>query len=247
MEIGPRSSQTIETFAGYTAECSESSGGGGPVKCIEPTSRALHLIREFGNEHVTSFAAGTGEPDKSSGQLTKRLFKEALTTAMINMKLNLVDGKPSLIPIPECSRLYIGSVGCAYDRNALHEHGITHVLCVCNKIRMKYPGEFAYKRIPIEDNADVSIVRLLDEAMSFIRSALEDEGNVLVHCYQGKSRSATICMAFMISEYGYSVQSALEIVRRVRPKAQPNPYFISVLQQFEMKCRQHEPLPANTK
>jgi protein-tyrosine phosphatase len=165
---------------------------------------------------------------------TRLHFNQAFKTAMINTKMTFSDGKPILLPLPGGTKLFVGSIGCVYNKQALVEHHISHIMCVCNSVRLlKYPDEFEYKRISIEDNADADIYNYFEEAISFIRNGIVGEnGNVLVHCYQGKSRSVTVCAAFMIVEYNYSPCIALDIIRSVRPIAEPNPHFMAALQRL---------------
>lgn len=46
--------------------------------------------------------------------------------------------------------------------------------------------------------------------------------SVLVHCEQGKSRSASIVIAYLILYHKYSFQNALQHVKKSRDIASPN-------------------------
>ena len=39
------------------------------------------------------------------------------------------------------------------------------------------------------------------------------DNRILVHCYMGSSRSATIVSAYMIKKYGYTVEECIKILR----------------------------------
>jgi len=56
----------------------------------------------------------------------------------------------------------------------------------------------------------------------------------------GKSRSATITIAFLLRKYPHhTVQSALELIRETRPIAEPNEGFMAQLELYkEMGCPQ---------
>lgn len=57
---------------------------------------------------------------------------------------------------------------------------------------------------------------------------------VLVHCAKGKSRSAAVCAAWLISRKRCStVQEAMGIIRKARPEAQPNLGFLAALKAIE--------------
>ncbi|ORC86415.1 putative dual-specificity protein phosphatase [Trypanosoma theileri] len=52
---------------------------------------------------------------------------------------------------------------------------------------------------------------------------------VLVHCQRGRSRSATIVLAYLIRRNGWTVAEALRYVSRRRPRVEPNLGFIDAL------------------
>lgn len=58
---------------------------------------------------------------------------------------------------------------------------------------------------------------------------------MLVHCYQGKSRSCAVICAFLSLRLHLSLDEALLKVREVRPQAEPNAGFWAVLARRERK------------
>ncbi|KAH9584154.1 Dual specificity phosphatase [Trypanosoma melophagium] len=52
---------------------------------------------------------------------------------------------------------------------------------------------------------------------------------VLVHCQRGRSRSATVVLAYLIRRNGWTVAEALQYVTRRRPRVEPNLGFIDAL------------------
>lgn len=56
---------------------------------------------------------------------------------------------------------------------------------------------------------------------------------MLVHCYAGISRSATICIAYLMLTQGFSMHQALEFTRTKRPCVSPNFNFMGQLLSFE--------------
>lgn len=49
-----------------------------------------------------------------------------------------------------------------------------------------------------------------EECIEFIASALEQQKNILVHCYFGVSRSATIVIAYVMKKYKLNYDQAYE-------------------------------------
>jgi dual specificity phosphatase 12 len=50
--------------------------------------------------------------------------------------------------------------------------------------------------IPVQDSEYDDILIYLPDACRFIQKSLDDGGRVLVHCYMGISRSATVIAAY---------------------------------------------------
>lgn len=61
----------------------------------------------------------------------------------------------------------------------------------------------------------------------------ESGGRVLVHCQAGISRSATICLAYLIHARRVRLDEAFEFVKRRRQVISPNLAFMGQLLQFE--------------
>ena len=95
----------------------------------------------------------------------------------------------------------------------------------------------------IADNPSTNLTPKLPQLCDFIQASLESETKlgtaaVLVNCFQGKSRSATVVAAFLIRRHGLTVAEALSEVRASRPIADPNLGFLAQLRRWERECRE---------
>lgn len=169
--------------------------------------------------------------------------KRLLQIALINSRFTLNDGQPILIPGTEM--LYLGSIGAAYNLKGLVQHGVTHVLCLSEAIRLKYIGQaLNYKRVVMRDRVDFDLLSTLDECLSFIEAVRwhnesfpeRPPQKVLVHCYQGVSRSSAVCIAYLIKHCHLSLEDAYALVKAVRPQARPNNGFMLALRRLEASC-----------
>jgi len=86
--------------------------------------------------------------------------------------------------------------------------------------------------IAVEDSSSSDISRHFDECRLFISEGLA-QGGVLLHCSEGRSRSAVIATAFLMQKERLSVGAALLAVKEKRPLVNPKVGFIGQLQALE--------------
>ena len=129
------------------------------------------------------------------------------------------------------SNVYISSYTEAFDDTLLKKIGITHIINL-SELGNMFPNDFVYYKIDIDDIETENISKYFDNTNKFIENALFHDDKVLVHCYAGISRSATIVMSFLMYKYGLSTDDALNFLRQVRPIVNPNSGFISQLYQY---------------
>lgn len=84
------------------------------------------------------------------------------------------------------------------------------------------------------DTPDQNLSQYFSECNDFIHAARLRDGNVLIHCLAGMSRSVTVAVAYIMSVTQLSWKEALKVVRTGRSVANPNLGFQIQLQDFEM-------------
>ncbi|CAL8318010.1 unnamed protein product [Lota lota] len=136
-------------------------------------------------------------------------------------------------PVEILPFLYLGSALHASRREVLDTVGISALLNVSSDCPNHFEGAYQYKSIPVEDNHKEDISSWFLEAIEFIDSVRDSSGRVLVHCQAGISRSATICLAYLMKRKRVRLDEAFEFVRRRRSIISPNFSFMGQLLQFE--------------
>ena len=151
--------------------------------------------------------------------------------ALYVMKIAEMDGDlHEVVP-----RLFIGSVGASTDLGKLQRHGVTHVVVAGAGLVRYHPNALTYFQIAIGDRPEAArdLASHLPSAMVFINGALAAGGSVLVHCFAGKSRSASVVVAWLMLTRGWTMNQALTFLRQRRPVCQPNVGFVVELKKLE--------------
>eukprot|EP00753_Platysulcus_tardus_P000879 PLAT10766.1.p1 GENE.PLAT10766.1~~PLAT10766.1.p1 ORF type:complete len:287 (+),score=87.65 PLAT10766.1:572-1432(+) len=112
--------------------------------------------------------------------------------------------------------------GCAYVLNAAAE-SINY-----------FPERFTYLNASLWDDEGQSLAEQLPESLDFLRMVRDGgKGNVLVHCVQGISRSATIVIAFLMQDMKWPLRRAWAHVKSIRSIIRPNRGFMRQLQELD--------------
>lgn len=129
--------------------------------------------------------------------------------------------------------VFIGNLSAALSTDVRKKFGITHVLSVCTEYSS---ADHNHLTIPVQDSEYEDLLIHLPRGCSFIQSALDQGGKVLVHCAMGVSRSPTMVCAYLMSTQRLSAHAAIQYVRKRRPKIHPNYGFMKQLIAFG-ECR----------
>lgn len=84
------------------------------------------------------------------------------------------------------------------------------------------------------DTPDQNLTQYFSVCNDFIHAARLRDGNVLIHCLAGMSRSVTVAVAYIMSVTPLNWKDALKVVRTGRSVANPNLGFQTQLQEFEL-------------
>ncbi|KAK4488935.1 hypothetical protein RD792_004725 [Penstemon davidsonii] len=142
-------------------------------------------------------------------------------------------------PSPISDSMFIGGALAARSVYTLQHLGISHILCLCsNEIGQadsQFPESFKYKNFSICDNEDTIISDIFQEAHDFIDHVEQIGGKVLVHCFEGKSRSATLVLAYLMLRKNFTLLQAWNALKRAHRRAQPNDGFARILLDLDQK------------
>ena len=104
--------------------------------------------------------------------------------------------------------LFLGDHVASNNKYILSRNGITHILSVGQGLYPKFPTKFTYKWVSELDSPTANLKQHFKACHRFLNNAFAQGGRVLVHCYAGISRSATIIISWLMKEQGLSLSAA---------------------------------------
>lgn len=140
--------------------------------------------------------------------------------------------------------LYLGPLTAAHDLQLLQDRNIR---CIINctpldPFHADLPAHIETHRVPVEDEdtseANLLMFQCIPEATTLMHGHLLMQHGVLVHCYAGRSRSATVVTAYLMMKHHCCMHLARTRVRKSRPEALRQLIFRSALGAWENELRE---------
>lgn len=122
-------------------------------------------------------------------------------------------------------RLYLGDIKACSNREWLKSKGITHILNTAKEVPNYFPKDFRYLNLDLDDHPSQTLSHILTQAYDYINGALNNRGVVLIHCYAGISRSASITIYYLMKKYNLDFKRAHDYVYNRRNIINPNQGF----------------------
>jgi dual specificity phosphatase 12 len=137
--------------------------------------------------------------------------------------------------VPCAGPLFIGGLYALYQTDLIKAVGITHVLSVIDydPLLQERFDHLQHYHVRADDDPNVDLLQHFEATTEYIDAALKSGGGVFVHCAMGKSRSATLVVAYLMWRFQVGWVRALEMVCEGRPVCDPNPGFKEQLEVWE--------------
>lgn len=134
--------------------------------------------------------------------------------------------------------LYLSNVRAAGDSCQLARCNVTCVVNVSEtpSRAARLPG-VEYVHIPIPDSPLAPLSEHFDQVADKIQLKAAHGGRTLVHCKAGVSRSAALCLAYLMKHRQVSLLEAHRWLKDRRPLVRPNRGFWEQLIRYEMELR----------
>lgn len=131
--------------------------------------------------------------------------------------------------------LYLGSAGSLNAKTTndeLKRLGIEAMINCAAECPNPNGLDLPCLRLDLTDNGSDC---LTDDVLATVLNYISNYKRVLIFCYAGLSRSVSVIMSVIMYQCQLSYRKALEQIRTVRPRADPNLSFINFLLQWQTK------------
>jgi protein-tyrosine phosphatase len=135
--------------------------------------------------------------------------------------------------------LHLGSHRDVCDLFAVRKYNIRAFLCVAAEVDPLPPfvldedvqsGAIAFKHVKLTDGPTTQLAEYIQEVFEFIDDQAAERRPVALFCQQGKSRSVSFAIAYLMREFKIDAAEALDLLQTAYPKAEPNFFFLSQLE-----------------
>eukprot|EP00993_Chasmostoma_nieuportense_P000838 NODE_176_length_2814_cov_25.279122_g162_i0.p1 GENE.NODE_176_length_2814_cov_25.279122_g162_i0~~NODE_176_length_2814_cov_25.279122_g162_i0.p1 ORF type:complete len:841 (+),score=247.34 NODE_176_length_2814_cov_25.279122_g162_i0:201-2723(+) len=127
--------------------------------------------------------------------------------------------------------IFLGSLRTAQSDQIFDDLNISHVV-TCGRELITNVGDRRHLELDLDDTVTVDIHRFFAKAHVFIDEGVASGCNVLVHCFAGISRSATLVISYLMKKQQIPFEEAFAFVKERRPNIQPNEGFMAQLKAY---------------
>jgi protein-tyrosine phosphatase len=137
------------------------------------------------------------------------------------------------------NNLYLGSSFNAYSISELTNKKINVIINITEEIDNFHENNLSmtYYRFPIKDNNQDDISDIIEQTYDLIDEHLSKGDGILVHCFMGASRSATVIIYYLMKKYNITYEQALSYVSNKRKVVNLSYKFDWVLRQKNIKLK----------
>ncbi len=131
--------------------------------------------------------------------------------------------------------LFLGCEVVSKNIELLEKNNIKKIIKIGTDLKIHFPKKFEYLSINIHDHPDENIIDYFEACYNFIDQSLINNQNVLVHCFKGISRSASVICAFLIKKFKWNFNESIRFIESKRPWISINDGFDKQLQEYDLK------------
>ena len=172
------------------------------------------------------------DDDNSESNINTTNYKKRIFTPKPKLEqMQIFFSEPTHI----IDNLYLGSAFNASHYDTLKRLNIGLIINMTNEISNYYEDEIEYKKYGLYDNNLQPIQQFLNLALMDILEFQQynPTKNILVHCFMGASRSASIVAYYLHKKHNKNINDAIIFMKNKRNVVNPTVLFYNQLLEIE--------------
>jgi len=130
--------------------------------------------------------------------------------------------------------LFLGSKDDSMNEARLKELKVTHILSVTCGKQHEVNG-CKLKAYPMSDKGTSNLDKVMKSTFGFIEESQQNGKKLLVHCLLGQNRSPTLVIAWLMTEFHWTLHEAYIFVKEKRNVTQPTKRYIDQLREYDKR------------
>lgn len=133
--------------------------------------------------------------------------------------------------------IFLGSAFNAATKSTLDALNIKYIINITDKIENYFPESYTYELYILEDNDRQHIIPYLEQTYVKIKEFQQkNDGNILIHCVMGASRSASVVCYYIMREYNFNPTDIFHAMKLKRECVNPSyTFYNDLMNEFNKK------------
>ena len=136
--------------------------------------------------------------------------------------------------------LYLSNYKAASNISELEKNNIKYIINCSGDVCENVCNYINYLTLYLKDNTKENIECVFYKCIDFINKCKKENKKILIHCFQGISRSATIAIAYLVYNNKMNVDKAFNFIQKKRKIINPNLNFFLQLELFYKRLNNKE-------
>ena len=189
---------------------------------------------DFLNYYLSNNDVSNENININNGDGDNKNYKKRIFTPLSKFdQIQIFFSEPSHI----IDNIYLGSAFNASHYNTLIDKNIGFIVNMTHEISNYYENEILYKKYPLYDNNRESIKQYFEDVYDKILLYQEsnENKNILIHCFMGASRSASIVLYYLMKKHNMSLNDSIIFLKNKREIINPTVLFYNELCELEQQ------------
>lgn len=191
----------------------------------------LYVFIDRSSDFLNYYLMSDNDIDENKIE-NKTYYKKRLFTPKSKIEqIQTFFAKPTYI----IDNIYLGSAFNASHFDTLKDKNIGFIINMTNEISNYYENDIIYIKYPLYDNNKESIKQYFEDSYEKIVSFQNNNGskNILIHCFMGASRSASIVIYYLMKKHNMTLNDAVVFLKNKREIVNPTILFYNELSEIE--------------